>query len=402
MALGPVLMKQRCTAAAVGVFLALIGASVAQAETRPDLVLLAGQSLAVPFDQPPGYVTCPVAPVVVTGGPVSLGGATLSLSLTRPPGAAYSCVLVDNRAAGPVSGTFAGLPEGTIFGPPHGRFRITYVGGDGNDIWLTRVEVPPTFTLSFDVRVYPDREFFDDRPITANVYITGDTETSLAASGTVTAAVDGAPIGTFGLVHAAADLPLGSIAVGAHTLTIAYSGATYDGHSTYLADTLTYPFTVRHRYDGGGGGSVVQTPTTTPTPVAAPVPAGPAAPGAPSTPPAGRPATPAEPAAPSTTRIRAALRTIHSPVFARRAVTFFQESPAAGTIRWRLLSRSTGAGRVLATRTRTVPGGPVSVRLALDAGAWRRVAGRPHEHLLLETRLTTADGRTITVRARLR
>jgi hypothetical protein len=405
MMLGPVLTK-RLLAAISAACLALIGAPAAHAETRTDLVLSAGQSLAVAFDQPPGYVACPAPPVVVTSGPVSLGGATLALSLTRPPGAAYRCVLVDNQGAGSVTGTFAGLPEGTIFGPPHGRFLISYTGGDGNDVSLTRVEVPPTFDLSFNVTVYPDREFFDDRPITGSVYITGDTETSLAAAGTVTVAVDGAAIGTFGLVHATAGFPLGPVAVGNHTLTIAYSGATYDGHSVYLADTYTYPFTVRHRWDGPGAGSSASgtsTPSASPTAPAAP--ASPTSPTATPTTPTPTPTAvvpPAVPAQPTTAAIRAALRKVAQPVIADRSVAFSQAQPATGTVRWRVLRRGGGSGRVLASRSRAVVAGPLRVRFALGARAWKHVTSSPREHLLLETRFTTTTGRTITGYARLR
>jgi autotransporter-associated beta strand protein len=55
------------------------------------------------------------------------GGATLSAPLT----------VVDNQGALPVEGTFAGLAEGSAFEAAGRTFRITYQGGDGNDIVLT-------------------------------------------------------------------------------------------------------------------------------------------------------------------------------------------------------------------------------------------------------------------------
>lgn len=48
--------------------------------------------------------------------------------------------------AGPVNGTFAGLPKGasvTFSGQP---FTISYTGGDGNDVTLTRASSPAMFT----------------------------------------------------------------------------------------------------------------------------------------------------------------------------------------------------------------------------------------------------------------
>src|SRR5262249_1921413 len=47
-------------------------------------------------------------------------------------------------------GTFNGLPEGAQFTLNNGTvsqlFQITYVGGDGNDIVLTRLNTPPVLT----------------------------------------------------------------------------------------------------------------------------------------------------------------------------------------------------------------------------------------------------------------
>lgn len=54
-------------------------------------------------------------------------------------------VIVRTTFASPIMGTFAGLPEGAIVTPTSGRgtFRITYAGGDGDDIALTYVAPPP-------------------------------------------------------------------------------------------------------------------------------------------------------------------------------------------------------------------------------------------------------------------
>lgn len=45
--------------------------------------------------------------------------------------------IIDNRSATAVSGTFAGLPEGTQLTVKNVTFSISYVGGDGNDVVLT-------------------------------------------------------------------------------------------------------------------------------------------------------------------------------------------------------------------------------------------------------------------------
>ena len=91
--------------------------------------------------------------LLVTGG-TTLGGSVLDLILTAPPviGAEYD--ILRNLDNVPISGRFAGLPEGTIFdvGSPFGtyEFDITYFGGnsiyhDGShhDVVLTALAAVP-------------------------------------------------------------------------------------------------------------------------------------------------------------------------------------------------------------------------------------------------------------------
>ena len=59
-------------------------------------------------------------------------------------------VILEKTAAGAISGTFTGLPEGTLFMDTDYSFSITYQGGNGNDIALTFVKFipePSTFFL---------------------------------------------------------------------------------------------------------------------------------------------------------------------------------------------------------------------------------------------------------------
>src|SRR5204862_5190114 len=94
-------------------------------------VEIAGTNAATPdFDQ------------LVVSGAVTLGGA-LNLSLLNgfDPLAGNTFRILDKTSAGPISGTFAGLPEGAMFSVGLTTFRITYVGGEGNnDVVLT---IPP-------------------------------------------------------------------------------------------------------------------------------------------------------------------------------------------------------------------------------------------------------------------
>ncbi|MBO0950849.1 cellulose binding domain-containing protein [Fibrella forsythiae] len=76
---------------------------------------------------------------IVANG-VSLEGASLMISDlgnagSLPVGTSY--VIIDNTSNTPVSGTFAGLAEGSILTVGSIRFQLTYQGGTGNDVALT-------------------------------------------------------------------------------------------------------------------------------------------------------------------------------------------------------------------------------------------------------------------------
>jgi len=68
---------------------------------------------------------------------VTLGGATLDLTVGYAPDPADSYTIIDNAHTGSsVSGAFDGLPEGAGFTVSGYPFSITYAGGDGNDVVL--------------------------------------------------------------------------------------------------------------------------------------------------------------------------------------------------------------------------------------------------------------------------
>jgi len=72
-------------------------------------------------------------------GTVNLGGATLNAFGTVPSVTGQVIVLVNNDGSDPVVGTFAGLAEGdTVFINTRG-FKLSYVGGTGNDVTLTQL-----------------------------------------------------------------------------------------------------------------------------------------------------------------------------------------------------------------------------------------------------------------------
>src|SRR5678815_1057183 len=85
--------------------------------------------------------------LVVSNGNVSLGSAYLNLSvpsnITDVVGMNYTVIKVV-APSNSVSGEFAEMPEGLEVDAPPLRFRITYAGGDGNDVVLTIIGAVPS------------------------------------------------------------------------------------------------------------------------------------------------------------------------------------------------------------------------------------------------------------------
>lgn len=77
-------------------------------------------------------------------GTVTIGGSLLIRPERAPIGQSFT--IIDNDGTDPIIGTFAGLPEGAEFTVGAPRFRITYHGGDGNDVVLTTIAGPKQWT----------------------------------------------------------------------------------------------------------------------------------------------------------------------------------------------------------------------------------------------------------------
>lgn len=79
---------------------------------------------------------------VTATGDVSLNGA-LSVTLGFTPAENQVFTIINKTSAGAVTGTFTGLAEGDTLTVNGIDLRISYVGGDGNDVTLTRPVSPP-------------------------------------------------------------------------------------------------------------------------------------------------------------------------------------------------------------------------------------------------------------------
>ncbi|QEL16368.1 beta strand repeat-containing protein [Limnoglobus roseus] len=199
-------------------------------------------------------------------GPVALNGATLTVAtpFAAPPGSQFTIV-----SAPALSGTFAGLPEGATVVVGTQQFTISYVGGTGHSVVLTRVAATaPTIT----------------GPTTATFF------TGAAPSFTVTAT--GSPAPTFSV---AGGLPPGlslNATTGAVTGTPTATGTftpSITATNASGSDTKAFTFTVQAgiapaitsaagaMFTAGTGGTFTVTATGTPAPTlaeTAPLPSG--------------------------------------------------------------------------------------------------------------------------------
>jgi fibronectin-binding autotransporter adhesin len=79
-------------------------------------------------------------------GTVNLSGATLNGIVSFAPAAGTTFTIINNDGSDAVTGTFSGLPEGAGVTLSGQTFTISYVGGTGNDVVLTRAA--PNVTLT--------------------------------------------------------------------------------------------------------------------------------------------------------------------------------------------------------------------------------------------------------------
>ena len=109
-----------------------------------DLAMGAGGALQVELNGP---VAGSSYDQVQVNGAVNLANATLSLQpgYSIAPGTAF--LILVNDGTDPITGTFAGLPEGAVFAAGGQYFRISYKAGSGaNDVVVTRLNPPANFT----------------------------------------------------------------------------------------------------------------------------------------------------------------------------------------------------------------------------------------------------------------
>jgi hypothetical protein len=148
-------------------------------------------------------------------GALDLGSATLQIDGNTQfnYGAVYR--VVDNASTKPVMGTFANLPYGSMVA---NRYKISYVGGDGNDVTLTDVGlVSANISLSVSSQ-YPQV----GRPIDFTATLSAYQQTP---TGSVTFSAGTTVLGTAPLTNGVAKLSgVTSLQRGHYVVTATYSG----------------------------------------------------------------------------------------------------------------------------------------------------------------------------------
>jgi len=149
-------------------------------------------------------------------GTVTLSSPTLLVTvLGGTPVVGQGFVIIDNDGTDAVQGTFAGLPEGAQVQANGYVFRITYAGGDGNDVELVMATTPSaTLSQGTDASVIGKSVAF--QTVVSSPFG--------APAGTVTFFDNGVAIGTATLSNGTATLDVSTLAVGTHSITAVYSG----------------------------------------------------------------------------------------------------------------------------------------------------------------------------------
>lgn len=89
-----------------------------------------------------GIAACSVQNKTIVHGAVEVHGKlaySKMLDSGYRPALGSRYILISNDGTDPIKGRFSGLPEGTTFAVKDMLFKITYYGGTGNDIMVTRI-----------------------------------------------------------------------------------------------------------------------------------------------------------------------------------------------------------------------------------------------------------------------
>jgi hypothetical protein len=148
-------------------------------------------------------------------GTVDLGGAALAATVGFAPTIGQVFRIIDNDGSDDVIGTFAGLTEGATVMLGGFAFSVSYEGGDGNDLTLTRQANPPTASVTFG-------DGTDQRSMVKQVVVTFSEAVNFSGNVvdafTLSRTGTGAPTGNVALIANPSTGPASSV-------TITFSGS---------------------------------------------------------------------------------------------------------------------------------------------------------------------------------
>ena len=121
----------------------------------------------------------PSSPVILSANGFDANGLQLgNVALDFAPMAHQSLLVVDNNSEAAIQGTFTGLAEGAIVSATHAGntfdLQLSYKGGDGNDVTLTRIFKPGQISNGQDWRVTTHAGHLPGNPMSAPYGITRD------------------------------------------------------------------------------------------------------------------------------------------------------------------------------------------------------------------------------------
>ena len=214
------------------------GAEVTPGNNGPGILrvgsasLAAGSTLRIELNGPAagtGYDRLDVA------NAAAIGGATLALQANFAPAFGAQFLILTNAA-----GTFAGLPEGSTILSNGARLRISYTGGDGNDVTLT-VDGPPSISTLTD-RTILENHTLGPIELTVADDFTPATSLVLTASSSNTALVPNDRI-TLGGTGSLRTLTIAPVAFesGTATITLTVSDGILSSQQSFLLTVTPAP-----------------------------------------------------------------------------------------------------------------------------------------------------------------
>ena len=167
-----------------------------------------------------GYDQVRVTGTVTIASRTTMGTPSLSHDYFPSPGQVFT--LIDNDGIDPVIGTFGNQPEGAVMMSNGVPFRISYHGGDGNDVVLT-VLADTSAALTQDVST---TKVGENWTLTATVASQFGVPT-----GSVTFSLNGVVAGTAPTVNGVASLTVSPFTAGSRNVSAAFRGTGAFGDS---------------------------------------------------------------------------------------------------------------------------------------------------------------------------